>query len=256
MNAEPSSADRARVAELLGREPQGRYTIAARDDAGDPTVIRNAPFLDDGTPMPTMFWLIGPDWVRRVGQLEAGGGVERRRGRRRSRRARRRARALRRAPRGDDPGRSHRAATVGRRRRHPNRRQVPARPLGLAPRRRRRSGRAMDRASESTTAPTCSVRRRLQIDIGAATPRASTCRPASTRRSRGASRRSPQAWFADHDPPHPASLTNALGTIDDHLDDVDREHPRVRPARPRRERRCLRVVTTITIAGSRSSSAR
>ena len=53
VSAEPSPADRARVAELLGREPQGRYTIAARDDAGDPAVIQNAPFLDDGTPMPT-----------------------------------------------------------------------------------------------------------------------------------------------------------------------------------------------------------
>ena len=33
------------------------------------------------------------------------------------------------------------------------------------------------------------------------------------------------AGLGDHDPPSPASLTNALGTIDDHLDDVEREHP-------------------------------
>ena len=36
-----------------------------------------------------------------------------------------------------------------------------------------------------------------------------------------------QAWLAEHDPPHPANFTNALGTIDDHLHDVDREHPQI-----------------------------
>mgnify|MGYP001827691256 FL=1 len=47
--------DRARVAELLGREPAGAFTVVVRDDDGDPLVVRNAPFLDDGTPMPTRF---------------------------------------------------------------------------------------------------------------------------------------------------------------------------------------------------------
>ena len=32
------------------------------------------------------------------------------------------------------------------------------------------------------------------------------------------------AWLADHDPPGPAALTNALGAFDDHLDDLDRAH--------------------------------
>ena len=72
---QPSPADRARVRELLGREPQGAYSIAARDADGQPRVLQNAPFLDDGTPMPTLFWLIGPDDVRRIGRLEAAGGV-------------------------------------------------------------------------------------------------------------------------------------------------------------------------------------
>jgi exopolyphosphatase/guanosine-5'-triphosphate,3'-diphosphate pyrophosphatase len=36
------------------------------------------------------------------------------------------------------------------------------------------------------------------------------------------------AWLADADPPHPAGLTNALGAVEDHLDDVEREHPDVR----------------------------
>ena len=53
--------DPARVRELLGRTPQGRYEVVVRDATGDPVVVRNAPLLDDGTPMPTRFWLIGPD---------------------------------------------------------------------------------------------------------------------------------------------------------------------------------------------------
>ena len=67
--------DRARVRELLGREPRGDFDVVVRGDDGDPVVLRNAPLLDDGTPMPTRYWLIGPDEVLRVSQLEATGGV-------------------------------------------------------------------------------------------------------------------------------------------------------------------------------------
>jgi hypothetical protein len=67
--------DRARVRELLGREPQGDFEVVVRTSDGDPIVLRNAPLLDDGTPMPTRYWLVGPDEVRRVSQLEASGGV-------------------------------------------------------------------------------------------------------------------------------------------------------------------------------------
>jgi hypothetical protein len=38
-------------------------------------VIRNAPLLFDGTPMPTRFWLIGAAARRAVDRLEAAGGV-------------------------------------------------------------------------------------------------------------------------------------------------------------------------------------
>jgi hypothetical protein len=68
--------DRARVAELLGREPAGAFEIVVRDDDGDPVVVRNSPFLDDGTPMPTMFYLVGATLVRNVSRLEASGGVK------------------------------------------------------------------------------------------------------------------------------------------------------------------------------------
>jgi hypothetical protein len=68
--------DRARVTELLGREPAGAFEVVVRDEAGDPVVVRNAPFLDDGTPMPTRFYLVGASLVRDVSRLEATGGVK------------------------------------------------------------------------------------------------------------------------------------------------------------------------------------
>lgn len=77
MIAPASSADRARVAELIGRVPQGAFEVVVRDDHGDPVVVRNAPFLDDGTPMPTLYWLVGREAALRVGRLEAAGGVRR-----------------------------------------------------------------------------------------------------------------------------------------------------------------------------------
>jgi uncharacterized protein len=68
--------DRARVTELLGREPAGAFVVVVRDESGDPVVVRNAPFLHDGTPMPTRFYLVGADLVREVSRLEAAGGVK------------------------------------------------------------------------------------------------------------------------------------------------------------------------------------
>lgn len=38
-------------------------------------VIRNAAFLDDGTPLPTRYWLVDPELIRSISRLEAGGGV-------------------------------------------------------------------------------------------------------------------------------------------------------------------------------------
>ena len=70
-----SAADYDRVAELLGREPEGDFEVVVRDRSGDPVVIRNAPVLRDGRPMPTLYWLVGAEARRRVGRLEADGGV-------------------------------------------------------------------------------------------------------------------------------------------------------------------------------------
>ena len=68
-------ADRTAVAVLLGREPQGAFVVVVRDEHGAPVVIRNAPLLDDGTPMPTRYWLVSPSLNSAVGRLEAAGGV-------------------------------------------------------------------------------------------------------------------------------------------------------------------------------------
>lgn len=69
--------DRTRVRELLGREPQGAFAVVVRDAAGDPMVLRNEPLLDDGTPMPTRYWLVSPSVLVAVSRLEAAGGVRR-----------------------------------------------------------------------------------------------------------------------------------------------------------------------------------
>lgn len=46
-----------------------------RDAHGEPVVIRNEPLMDDGTPMPTRYWLVGRGASLAVARLEAAGGV-------------------------------------------------------------------------------------------------------------------------------------------------------------------------------------
>jgi hypothetical protein len=71
----PSEADVEAVRELLGREPQSRFDVVVRDQHGVPRVIRNAPFLNDGTPMPTRYWLVGEHDRLVVSRLESSGAV-------------------------------------------------------------------------------------------------------------------------------------------------------------------------------------
>lgn len=73
----PRADDIESVTRLLGREPQGDFTVVVRDDDGLPVVLRNAPILHDGTPMPTLFWLVGKKEVADVGRLESSGAVDR-----------------------------------------------------------------------------------------------------------------------------------------------------------------------------------
>jgi hypothetical protein len=67
--------DRIEVTLLLGREPQGDFDVVVRRADGRPVVIRNAPLMADGTPMPTRYWLVDEDLRRVVSTLEAAGGV-------------------------------------------------------------------------------------------------------------------------------------------------------------------------------------
>jgi uncharacterized protein len=60
---------------LLGREPRRPFEVVLRDDEDEPVVIRNGPVLDDGTPMPTRYWLVGRRARLAVDRLEAAGGV-------------------------------------------------------------------------------------------------------------------------------------------------------------------------------------
>ncbi len=73
----PLRDERALVRSLLGREPAGAYRVVVRGADRSPVVIENAPFLDDGTPMPTRYWLVGRRECEAVGRLEASGGVAR-----------------------------------------------------------------------------------------------------------------------------------------------------------------------------------
>ena len=69
--------DASAVRELLGRAPQGDYEVVVRNADGGPVVIRNAPLLPGGVPMPTRYWLIGRAETLAVSRLESSGGVRR-----------------------------------------------------------------------------------------------------------------------------------------------------------------------------------
>lgn len=71
----PTAADVAELTALLGRPPQADFEVVVRTPAGRPAVISNAPLLDDGTPMPTRYWLVDPGLVLAVSRIEADGGV-------------------------------------------------------------------------------------------------------------------------------------------------------------------------------------
>ena len=71
----PEPDDIALLTSRLGRPPEAAFEVCVRDGAGRPVVIRNHPLLDDGRPMPTLYWLVDPGLLKRVSQLESGGGV-------------------------------------------------------------------------------------------------------------------------------------------------------------------------------------
>lgn len=70
-------ADVAYVEAALGRPTTGRFAVVVRRRDGSPVVIENEPHLRDGTPMPTLYWLVDPAVHDAVSRLEGSGGVHR-----------------------------------------------------------------------------------------------------------------------------------------------------------------------------------
>lgn len=64
------------VAAQIERSPRARVSVLRRCHLDLPVVIGVPPLLDDGTPFPTSYWLTCPLAVRRIGRLEADGGVK------------------------------------------------------------------------------------------------------------------------------------------------------------------------------------
>lgn len=71
-----TAQQRARVAELLGREPRGLEAVAVAAADGGPVVIRVASLVND-RPFPTLFWLVDAALNYRIDQAEAGGMIRR-----------------------------------------------------------------------------------------------------------------------------------------------------------------------------------
>lgn len=69
-------SDEVVVEELLGRKPVGPWNVCLRDAAYVPVLLETAPILTDGTPMPTLYWLIGKQLRQEVSRVESHGGVK------------------------------------------------------------------------------------------------------------------------------------------------------------------------------------
>ena len=68
-----TEADRAEVAQQLGRPPRAIRAVAHRCPSGHPSVIQTSHRLDDGTPFPTLYYLTCPRLTSLTSRLEASG---------------------------------------------------------------------------------------------------------------------------------------------------------------------------------------
>lgn len=236
-----AESDAERVRQLLGREPQGRYEIVVRDASGEPVVLKNSPLLDDGTPMPTRFWLISPEEIRRVGTLEAAGGVN----------------AAESAIDPTEIAEAHARYAAERDADIPGDHTGP-RPFGGVAGTRvgvkclhahwawhlaggddpvgrwvaaelERTGAAQKAPGSTSLNAVIEVHdNELFVHLGNGVVEEIPWGPTNLS----------ERWFTDNDPPRPEDLTNALGTIDDHLDDVERQHV------------LLKTVDSVTLRGT------
>ena len=221
MSDDPGHRDRARVQEMLGREPQGRYEVVVRDAQGDPVVLRNAPLLDDGTPMPTRYWLVGTEEVRRISRLEAAGGVG----------------AAEAAVDAGELAAAHARYAAERDAELPSDHTGPRPTGGVGGTRTGVKclhahwawhlaggddpvGRWI--AAQLDTAEP-EQRAEPVVEIGDQTTTVTLATGERVTVPWGAERLT--ARWLNGDPPAPESLTNALGAVDDHIDDLLREHP-------------------------------
>jgi uncharacterized protein len=206
--------DHDRVRALLGREPRGHYEIVVRDDHGDPVVLRNAPLLDDGTPMPTRYWLIGSAENKRIGRLESLGGVDAAEravdpdllADAHERYAAERDAAVPAGHDGPRPNGGVGGTRIGVKCLHAHWAWHLAGgddPVGQWIEQQFAEGCDVTIEHDRTTIVLGDGRHEIPWGHGTLTDR----------------------WLSDDDPPRPDALTNALGTIDDHLDDLLRLHP-------------------------------
>ncbi len=54
----------------------GPWAVRLYDSAGEPLVLETSPILEDGTPMPTVFWLVGKSLRQGVARIESAGGIK------------------------------------------------------------------------------------------------------------------------------------------------------------------------------------
>jgi hypothetical protein len=213
-----SPRDRDLVRELLGREPAGRFDVVVRDESGGPVVIRNHPLLDDGTPMPTRYWLVGRDEVTAVSRLEAGGGV----------------RAAEAAVDADELAAAHARYAAERDADVP--RDAPLRPSGGVAGTRQGVKCLHAHYAWHLAGGDDPVGRWVAAQLGAALADDTLALTVSADRVAltsgtwsGALDASPRSLAAgelsEHDPPSAVGLTNALGEVSDLLDDHVREQP-------------------------------
>jgi hypothetical protein len=76
-DSELGPADRAVVAQQLGRAPRAMRAVAHRCPCGNPDVVETSPKLADGTPFPTLYYLTCPRAASAIGRLEADGVMAR-----------------------------------------------------------------------------------------------------------------------------------------------------------------------------------